>query len=207
MDAAWGIEALFAPQLDGPKKNWETCVSAAWRWSTQELELLLHEYACFPAECGGDLIRLAGWDSEDGGDYLDTLGEFEQDLDGVRGTWVSMLYGEDRNEDDRFEDAMDLIQNGGVPLDVEWAALGITPEHLLWWLSHERSRTEWDSRLYGGLGVRAADLWTDSFWVPAISSALEQFQSEETLIHDDMDEYQLSTMVAWLEVNELDPER
>ena len=92
VDAAGGIEALFAPQLDGPKKNWETCVSAAWSWYKQELELLLHEYACFPAECGGDLIRLAGWDSEEGGDYLDALSEFELDFDGVQSTWVSILY-------------------------------------------------------------------------------------------------------------------
>ena len=86
VNAAGGIEALFAPLLDGLDKSRLTYVSAAWRWSTQELELLPHEYACFPAECGGDLIRLAGWDSEDGGDYLDTLGEFEQDLDGVQST-------------------------------------------------------------------------------------------------------------------------
>lgn len=204
VDAAGGIEALFAPCLDGLDKSWVTYVSAAWSWSRQELELMPHEYACFPAECGGDLIRLAGWDSEEGGDYLDTLGEFELDLVGVQSTWVSMLYPEDSNEDDRFEDAMALIQNGGVPLDVEWAQLGITPEHLLWWLSHERSQAEWHSRLYGGLGVRAADLWTDSFWVPAISTALEHFQSEGTLIHDDMDEYQVATMVAWLEVNDVD---
>ena len=31
-----------------------------------------------------------------------------------------MLYAEDSNEDDRFEGAMALIENGGVPLDVEW---------------------------------------------------------------------------------------
>lgn len=203
VDAAGGIEALFAPLLDGPKKDWDTCVSAAWSWSKQELELLPHEYACFPAECGGDLIRLAGWDSEDGGDYLDALGEFELELDGAQSTWVSILYSEDRNEDDRFEGAMALIENGGVPLDVEWAALGITPEYLLWWLGHERSQNEWNSRFYGG-GGSYAGYWADYFWAPAISTALEHFQSEETLIHDDMDEYQVATMVAWLEANDVD---
>ena len=81
-----------------------------------------------------------------------------------------MLYAEDSNEDDRFEGAMALIENGGVPLDVEWETLGITSEHLLWWLSHERSQTEWNSRLYGGWGVSSADRWADSFWVPAISA-------------------------------------
>ena len=207
VNAAGGIEALFAPLIDGPKKDWDTCVSAAWSWYKQELELLPHEYACFPAECGGDLIRLAGWDSEDGGDYLDALGEFEQDLDGVQSTWVSMLYPEDSNEDDRFEGAMALIENGGVPLDVEWAAIGITPEHLLWWLGHERSQNEWNSRFYGG-GGSYAGYWADYFWAPAISTAistaLEHFQSEGALIHDDMDEYQVATMVAWLEENDVD---
>lgn len=114
-----------------------------------------------------------------------------------------MLYTEDSSEDDRFEGAMALIENGGVPLDVEWTALGITPEHLLWWLGHERSQNEWNSRFYVG-GGSYAGYWTDSFWVPAISTALEHFQSEGELIHDDMDEYQVATMVAWLEVNEVD---
>lgn len=200
VNVAGGIEALFAPMLDGPKKNWDTCVSAAWSWSKQELVLLPHEYACFPAECGGDLIRLAGWNSEDGGDYLDALGEFERDLDSVQSTWVSTVYSEDRNEDERFEGAMALIQNGGVPLDVEWAALGITPEHLLWWLGHERSQNEWNSCFYGG-GGSYARYWADYFWDPAISKALEHFHSEGKLIHDDMDEYQVATMVDWLEYN------
>ena len=201
VDAAGGIEALFAPQLAGGLQV--AYVSAAWSWSKQAVELVSHAYASFPAECGGDLIRLAGWDSEDGGDYLGALSEFELDFDGVQSTWVSMLYDEDSNEDDRFEEAMALIENGGVPLDIEWAALGITPEHLLWWLSHERSRNEWNSRFYGG-GGSYAGYWADYFWAPAISAALEHFQSEGALIHDDMDEYQVATMVAWLEVNEVD---
>ena len=201
VDAAGGIEALFAPQLAGGLQV--AYVSAAWSWSKQAVELVSHAYASFPAECGGDLIRLAGWDSEDGGDYLGALSEFELDFDGVQSTWVSMLYDEDSNEDDRFEEAMALIENGGVPLDIEWAALGITPEHLLWWLSHERSRNEWNSRCYGG-GGSYAGYWADYFWAPAISAALEHFQSEGALIHDDMDEYQVATMVAWLEVNEVD---
>lgn len=199
VDAAGGIEALFAPQLAGGLQV--TYVSAAWSWSKQAVELVPHAYASFPAECGGDLIRLAGWDSEDGGDYLDALSEFELDFDGVQSTWVSMLYDEDSNEDDRFEEAMALIENGGVPLDIEWAALGITPEHLLWWLSHERSRNEWNSRFYGG-GASYADRWADSFWYPAVSSALEHFQSEGRLICEDMDEYQVGTMIDWLEVND-----
>lgn len=122
-----------------------------------------------------------------------------QDLDGVQNAWVSMLYTEDSSEDDRFEGAMALIENGGVPLDVEWTALGITPEHLLWWLGHERSQNEWNSRFYVG-GGSYAGYWADYFWAPAISTALEHFQSEGTLIHDDMDEYQVATMVDWLEV-------
>ena len=84
VDAAGGIEALFAPQLDGGLQV--TYVSAAWSWSKQAVELVPHAYASFPAECGGDLIRLAGWDSEDGGDYLDALSEFELDFDGVQST-------------------------------------------------------------------------------------------------------------------------
>ena len=33
VDAAGGIEALFAPQLDDQGKHWITYVSAAWSWS------------------------------------------------------------------------------------------------------------------------------------------------------------------------------
>ena len=202
VDAEEGIEALFAPRLDDQDRQWVTYVSAAWSWSKQAVELVPHAYAEFPAECGGDLIRLAGWDSEEGGDYLDALSEFELDFDGVQSTWVSMLYAEDSNEDDRFEEAMALIENGGVPLDIEWAALCVTPEQLLFWLGHERSQSEWNSRLYGGWGGSSADRWADSFWYPAVSAALEHFQSEGRLICEDMDEYQVGTMIDWLEVND-----
>ena len=37
VDSSGGIEALFSPLLDCPKKDWDTCVSAAWSWSKQEL--------------------------------------------------------------------------------------------------------------------------------------------------------------------------
>ena len=213
-DAAGGIEFLFAPQLVGRDRM--TYVSAAWSWSKQAVELVPHAYAefpaeCggdlirlaeFPAECGGDLIRLAGWDSEDGGDYLAVFGDFELDLAGVQSAWVSILYSEDRSEEHRFEEAMALMQNGGVPLDIEWEALCVTPEQLLLWLGHERSQAEWNSRLYGGWGVSSAERWADSFWYPAVSAALEHFQSEGRLIYDDMDEYQVRTMIDWLEYND-----
>lgn len=200
VNEAGGIESLFAPSLVG--RNRMTYVSAAWSWSKQAVELVPHAYAEFPAECGGDLIRLAGWDSEDGGDYLDAFDDFELDMAGVQSSWVSILYSEDRSEDHRFEDAMDLIQNGGVPLDIEWEALCVTSDQLLFWLGHERSEAEWDSRLYGGWGGSSAYRWADSFWYPAVSAALEHFQSEGRLIYDDMDEYQVRTMIDWLECND-----
>lgn len=141
VDAAGGIEALFAPQLDDQGKHWITYVSAAWSCSKQAVELVSH----------------------------------------------------------RFEDALVLIQNGGVPLDIEWEALCVTPEQLLFWLGHERSYAAWNSHLYGSWGGSSTDMWADSFWYPALSAALKHFQSEGMLIDADMNEHQMRSLNCWLE--------
>ena len=199
VDAAGGIEALFAPQLDDQGKHWITYVSAAWSWSKQAVEFVSHPYSEFPAEFGGDLIRLAGWDSEEGGDYLGILGEVELDVSGAQAAWVSILYPEDRSEVHRFEDALALIQNGGVPRDIEWEALCVTNEQLLLWLGHEeRSRAEWNSHLYGSWGGSSTDRWADSFCYPALLAALKHFRSDGMLIDDDMNEHQARMMSYWL---------
>jgi hypothetical protein len=199
VDAAGGIEALFAPLLDDQGKHWITYVSAAWSWSKQAVEFVSHPYSEFPAEFGGDLIRLAGWDSEEGGDYLGILGEVELDVSGAQAAWVSILYPEDRSEVHRFEDALALIQNGGVPRDIEWEALCVTTEQLLLWLGHEeRSRAEWNSHLYGSWGGSSTDRWADSFCYPALLAALKHFRSDGMLIDDDMNEHQARMMSYWL---------